>query len=118
MSQTKELTPMRDPAIRYIAYELFKKGNGYKRTSTILALKQQTVRDWFRMFRCGHPETVFSMRRSQAYDETLRNQILADHCQNQASFAELSAKYGVPAGTIRKWVKRFSTQGSHPIKKD
>lgn len=101
---------LRDPALREMAYKLFKEGQGYKSASTTLALKQQTVRDWFRMFRGGHPETVFEMRSTKAYDAALRNKVLTERYQQETSFSELSAKYGVPAATIRKWTKRFPPQ--------
>ena len=107
----KELIRIRDPQLRYFAFALFQRGLGYKQASGLLVLKQQTVRDWFRMFRRGHPETVFSMRLRQAYDIKLRKTVLADRYQNELPFSELSEKYGVPASTIRKWVKRFPECG-------
>lgn len=104
---TDSLSSLNDLQIKFEAFELFKSGMGYKKAAGELAIKQQTVRDWFRLFRGGHSTVVFTMRKGKRYPIEIREQVLDDICQNNLLVSELSAKYGVPAPTIRKWIKSY-----------
>lgn len=92
--------------VREKAFELFKLGYGYKRASQELNVNVHTMRDWFRMFRRGHPENVFTIRTTVAYDLALRERIVAKRNREGTPYAKLSEEFGIPASTIRKWVKR------------
>ena len=92
--------------VREKAFELFKLGYGYKRASQELNVNVHTMRDWFRMFRRGHPENIFTIRTTTAYDLALRERIVAKRHREGTPYAKLSEDCGIPASTIRKWVKR------------
>ena len=92
--------------IREKAFALFKLGYGYKHSAEELGVNVHTVRDWFRMFRRGHSDTVFNIRSTTAYDLSIRKKVIAERRRDNTPFAQLSEEYGVPASTIRKWMKR------------
>ena len=92
--------------VREKAFELFKLGYGYKRASQELNVNVHTMRDWFRMFRRGHPENVFTIRTTVAYDLALRERNVAKRNHEGTPYSKLSEEFGIPASTIRKWVKR------------
>ena len=96
----------RNLVLRQTALALFQKGYGYKRASQELNVNVHTMRDWFRMFRRGHPENVFTIRTTVAYDLALRERIVAKRNREGTPYAKLSEEFGIPASTIRKWVKR------------
>ena len=91
--------------IRARAIELFKKGAGYKRTSSVLGIKPSVVRDWARRWRKGL-FTADIPRNLYRYDDETMKRVSALYRNGCRDIGELSERTGVPSGVCRRIVAR------------
>ena len=88
--------------IRERAFALFKLGYGYKHSAEELGVNVHTVRDWFRMFRRGHSDTVFNIRSTTAYDLSIRKKVIAERRRDNTPFAQLSEEKSSESGRVHQ----------------
>lgn len=91
--------------IRARAIELFKKGAGYKRTSSVLGIKPSVVRDWARRWRKGL-FTAEIPRNLYLYDDETIERVSALYRNGCRDIGRLSERTGVPSGVCRRIVAR------------
>lgn len=91
--------------IRARAIELFKKGAGYKRTSSVLGIKPSVVRDWTRRWRKGLFTADIPCNLYRYDDETMKR-VSALYRNGCCDIGELSERTGVPSGVCRRIVAR------------
>ncbi|MDR3899440.1 MAG: hypothetical protein Q3X95_09315 [Duodenibacillus sp.] len=91
--------------IRVWAIGLFKKGAGYKRTSSVLGIKPSVVRDWARRWRKGL-FTAEIPRNLYLYDDETIERVSALYRNGCRDIGRLSERTGVPSGVCRRIVAR------------
>ena len=91
--------------IRARAIELFKRGAGYKRTSSALGIKSSVVRDWAQRWRKELFTADIRLNLYRYNDEPMKrgSALYRKGCRD---IGELSEHTGVPSGVCRRIVAR------------
>lgn len=100
-----------DKSLKKIAAKLFEQGNGYKAVSTMLGVKQQTVRDWSYTWRALGTEGLLTDDRKHYSLETKLAVVRGR--QEGMSVIEVMEKYQIhDRYRVKEWCKYYAENGS------